>query len=78
METCKIIKKCYFLAPLVAALSRHRGMISESWWCCFDSDTDSDTDSDSWLLTDSDPDSERHESRLLVRCHDSGQHRPRL
>ena len=55
MKIYKIIKKCYFLAPLVAALSRHRGMISESWWCCFDSD--SDTYSDSWLLTESDSDS---------------------
>ena len=60
MKICKIVKKCYFLEPLVAAVSRHRGRTLEWWWCCFDSDSDSDsdTDSDSWLLTDSDPDSD--------------------
>ena len=57
MKICKIVKKCYFLEPLVAAVSRHRGTTLEWWWCCFDSDSDSDTDSDSWLLTDSDSDS---------------------
>ena len=50
-------QKMLLLTLLVAALYQHRGTISESRWCCFDCDSDSETESDSWLLTDSDPDS---------------------